>query len=549
MVPALEIEHHLRGYESRLWQMSRWASLWLALLLPIPALAAGAGFRYLLVPVGLAGAIAALAWLEPPSSRRVIASLGIIGFAWSLTILLALQWMQHSAGLVVLGPDGVSFLGGAHRLATSGFTLPQPSYEYFGTYATGHYFLFASLLYSLGPTLFNLQVFNCAAAAMLGPLTFAWTRALSPRDALAAGLLVTIFPSLVYLAAVDLWKDSSVIFASTLAIWALTHVASERRVPWLFGFGLIAGGCFWYLHVSRFYPFVYIEIGLLAAAALALSHRRRIAAGSVAAVVLAVVIGEASPAALGWPSSPAMFLTSIAHTMNTPSMKYFTAGLLDRLSVEGADALGDSPKHKLESLPDFQVGLMAPVSGESSHGGSRSSRGASRPPSVSRSTNVLQTEIETNLSTPATFGSISWAAQVIRRLYGPFVWILPPSLSASGWLSGLYLMYPGMLFWYAMFPFMLVGLLDAGWGILRGRQPFVLGVVWVYTTLYSLQFIAINLPARQREAMFPVLAVFGVMGYHWTHGRRWWTGIYIAYWVGLIGMAVAHLMVRARMFS
>ena len=521
--------------------------MWLALALPLPLLLADTGPAYLMVPVALAAAIAGIAATEPESSRRLVVSLGIIGFVCSWTLLLALLWVQRAEGFVVLGPDGVEFLRGAEILVATKFTLPQPSHVYFQTFSTAHYFLFAAVLYLLGPSLFHLQAFNCAAAALIGPLTFAWTREVYPRGALPAALLVTLFPSLAYLAAVDLWKDPSVILATTVVIWALVGMYRTQRTARLLAFGLLAGGGLWYLNTSRFYPAFYLGLGLIFAAIVALVYRCPIRKGLLVAVLGAIAIGEAGPMARGWPGSPLLMTASISHVLNVPSMKYFTAGLMDRMATESPRSR-ETAGHKLETLGHLNTGLLVGSKSEQAAdrravAGNKGSTAADRPPKV------LQVDVDTELATSATFGSFAWMIQIIRRVYGPFVWILPPTMTASGWLGDLYLMYPGMLLWYALVPPMVLGFALAGWSILRGRQHFMLGVVWVYAGLYSLQYLAINLPFRQREAMFPALAIFGVMGYHWARGRRWATWLYVAYWIGLVTMAVVHLVVRARMVA
>lgn len=549
-----ELDEQCRKVEPRFWRAARWSLVWLGLALPLPLLLADTGPAYLMVPVALAAAIVGIAATEPESSRRLVVSLGIIGFACSWTILLAVLWVQRGAGFVVLGPDGAEYLRGAEIIVATKFTLPKPSHLYFETFSTAHYFLFAAILYLLGPSLFHLQAFNCAAVALIGPLTFAWTREVYPRGALPAALLVTLFPSLAYLAALDLLKDPSVVLATTLVIWALVQLYRAQRAARLIAFGLLAGGCLWYLNTSRFYPAIYLELGLIFAAIVALVHRRPLRKGVLVAVVAAIAVGEAGPIARGWPGSPLLLTTSIAHVLNVPSMRYFTAGLMDRMARESPRSR-ETAGHKLETLGHLNTGLL--VGSKSEQAGDRPAATTDRravaanksPAAADRPQKVLRADVDTELATSMKFGSFAWMAHIIRRIYGPFVWILPPTMTAGGWLGGLYLMYPGMLFWYALVPPMAVGFGLAGWSILRGRQHFILGVVWVYAGLYSLQYLAINLSFRQREAVFPVLAVFGVMGYHWARGRRWATWLYVAYWIGLTAMAVVHLVVRARMVA
>ena len=63
-----------------------------------PALVAAGGFRYWLDAIGFA-VVAALVRIEASRAERFLAC--------SITFLLAAQWLQHSAGFIVLGPDGI----------------------------------------------------------------------------------------------------------------------------------------------------------------------------------------------------------------------------------------------------------------------------------------------------------------------------------------------------------------------------------------------------------------------------------------------------------
>ena len=48
------------------------------------------------------------------------------------------------------------------------------------------------------------------------------------------------------------------------------------------------------------------------------------------------------------------------------------------------------------------------------------------------------------------------AANLIRKLLGPFPWVMPPSWDARTVLVGDYLMFPGMILWYLVLPLAVV---------------------------------------------------------------------------------------------
>jgi hypothetical protein len=473
-----------------------------------------------------------LSLIEPSANRQLFRQLAVIALAWSWALFLLLIGLQRDAGVTVLGPDGVMFIQAAQAIQDADFVLPEASFRFFGTYATGHFYVFAALLNSFGPSLFSLQAFNCTIVGLLGPLTFSWTNLVFPRIAVIAGLLVASFPSTILLAGLDLWKDPLIITVTTVAIWALAHVWQSETFNRLAVLSLIGGGSLAFLHVSRIYTLAYVEIGMVLAIAIA------VVMGSIkwrpAAAVLAILLfTEIVPGAFGWATTPRLFAADVVQALNAPRLRYYTASLLDRLTPEGGsgEGLGRIPKTRAKAIAGGTIGLI--------DGHTAISLDAVR------SSVVLQTEIESRVSASSEYGAGTWGLQILRRVYGPFVWILPPGLASRDWLSGLYLMYPGMIYWYVMFPMIAAGLIVAGSAVVAGRAPFILTVIWTYSVLYSLQFLVLNLPVRQRETIFPVLAVMGLIGYYWLEKRHWRRWVYILYWFGLILMATVHLIIRA----
>ncbi|MCC7177528.1 MAG: hypothetical protein IT177_03975 [Acidobacteria bacterium] len=495
---------------------TRWSVAILLALTPLPLLI-GEGPGTLAITAAFAAATTLLAGFERGPARGVFVQLAVIGLAVRGIALLLLAWLESASRTVVLGPDGVGFLRAIHAIVNAGFALPRPSFELFATYDTAHLYLFAGVVGTLGPGLLNLHAVNCALTALLGPLTFGWVRLVAPAAALPVGLLVTFYPSIIYLAATDLWKDPSVIAATTLGLWALAHIVHGKDDTWrLAGFTALAGGALWFVHASRFYALWYLEVGVAAIAVLGLLRGWAVRRGAAVAVLSALAVAEAGPVMAGWPASPLFFVASIAQATNATSLRYYSAGLLDEVAEGGRARPNDG-----FAIDTVDLGLPERA-------------------------NILQVDTDTASAVPGRFGLVGGAVQIGRRVLGPFIWVPPAAWTPRAVLAGDYLLYPGMLFWYVLLPGMLVGLAVTAGRIFRGQAPFMLGVVWVFTVLYWAQFLVINLPYRQREALFPVLALFAWLGFEELRQRSWAGKMYVFYWIALVGLALAHTAIRLR---
>lgn len=461
-----------------------------------------------------------IARAETGAHRRRILELTVIGAALRGLALVAATRLQAAGDTIVLGPDGQRFLASALTILEGGLVPSESTFSALGTFDVGHMFVFAGLIAAFGRSLLVLQTFNCAVATLLAPLTYGWVRRAAPAVALPAALLVVAYPSIVYLAAVDIWKDPLVITATTAAIWGLARLVHDRLdAGGLLVCVLVTGASAAFVHVSRFYPLWYLELGLAGMAGLHLLRRATPNWRAVVPIVAVVLLAEGLPAVAGWPLSPRAFAAGIAQASSATSMNRFTAGLLDRL---GGNALPPDERgtaYRVRRLDQYGLGAF---------GG----RGA------------LQVDIDTRSADPSRFGLLGRAVQLVRRIWGPFIWVAPPSLAARDLLSGDYLLYPGMVFWYVLLPFMAAGLVLSGVELLRGRLSFVLGVIWIYAVAYSGQFLVINLPYRQREAMFPVLVVFALLGAAALWRHAWTRRVYVMYWIGLAMVAAAHTVVR-----
>lgn len=439
--------------------------------------------------LGFAGA-AALAAGEVRRNRIVVLNLFSLAFLLRVVALTSLSWAAARDGGSFLGPDSVSFVRGATYLAAHAFHLGMSPLVFFGTYDVGHYYLFATAIQYLHADLLGLQMINASLSALAAPLTFSIVRRVLPRTARVSGLLVGLYPSLVVLSVVDLLKDPSVLCATLVAVWTVAAMARARHPATIF---LVVPGLLavLYLRTSRFYTLAYLEFGLVCATAWVVVimrgiRIRRPIRTAIAGLVLMFAAGEAIPAIVGWPPSPVLFTAQVLRATGTPGLMNYSAGLVDHLAN------------------DDHEGQFA-----------------------------------------TERGVLSFGANLVRRVMGPFPWIRPARWDVVYLEANNYLLYPGMLVWYTMLPVLVIGLLLVGRDILcRAYVGSTMVFLWLFTVPYCLQYLAINLSYRQRDDMFPFLLVFVAVGSaHAVRSptfRRW----YPRYWAMLALIAVAHLTVR-----
>jgi hypothetical protein len=447
----------------------------------------------------LASAIAVAALLvartEAPAGRVISMNL----FVWAMLVRVAalgvLRLLALADGGVSLGPDSATYFVQSAALAASGLHTDTPAAVYFGTYDVAHYYLFAAAVRYFDADLFGLQVMNCGFIALVAPLALGFSRVILPWAAVLIAVAVAFNPGLVVLSTRDLLKDPSILCAMALLIWAVVRMTREPRVPVLAAYVLpgLAGAL--YLRTGRFYVFGYLEAAIVAAAVVMLVTRRTIFVrhAAVPLVALVFLLGEALPMLSVWPPSPRLILNHIDQVRGSPRMIRYSEGLADRLAVAG------SPH----------------VRAEPAEGGGR-------------------------------VGSLMIsAANLFRRLYGPFVWIMPSTWSFKSLRSGDYLLYPGMLLWYGLLPFIGVGFVATAWRMLaRAETRFGVIFLWFFTAVYFGQYLVVNLSYRQRDVMFPVLLVFACLGASIALQFTRWRRLYAVYWTLLGIVAGAHLTVR-----
>lgn len=540
----------------------------LAIGLPLPYAFGFASGTYVLALAFVTMVALACSTAQSGQERRLFLSLFAIALAVRFYGHFALFSWSAAYGGPFLNPDSSTYLHRSLFLAADNFRHPLTPALFFGTYDCAHYYLFAAVIKFLRADLYALQLFNSALTALPGPLVFGALCVVLPRYALPVGLVITLSPTLVAFGINDLLKDPSVMASSMLAIWAMTRLA---RVKTVWGGGLlmlvsIAGLS--YVRMSRFYVMPFLMAALIAALVLAwLLSRRRTAVSPDAAlapamspvrvgpssrqlgVLLAVIFlaAEIVPLRLGWPISGMMVLDQVVTTLDTPAMRRYAGGLFDRARPGGeseaalAAAMVIPPRAVNEIMREFSSGRRMVAAIDQQQDLERRAVLDAR----ARAAVALAAAHETEAVSAKT-RIVRMGVNGFRKLFGPFPWIGPPSWHPQTVLTGDYLLFPGMLLWYAVLPFGVLGWLLVGNDLIR-RRPVAIPLLFVAAVvcIFAAQYLVLNLSWRQRDFLFPFLAVLACVAIDQTWHRPLARRAYGLYWASLVLLAIGHITVRS----
>ena len=496
---------------------------------PALSASAGAGIAILLtaravLPISWA-CVAAMAvmWtvagvfalLQPRAVRIVCLNLFAFSFAINALALLALTVWSTRSGGPFLGPDSSMFLRGAKDLAQRAFHLHTGAEAFFGTYNVSQFYLFGAAIRWLHADLFALQTLNVGFVALVAPLTFAVARHVARPFERIAALVAALNPSIVVLAAVDLLKDPSIIAATLAALWAVFEVVRSPRLRQAVAIAALSVVPLLYLRTGRFFVFTYLEAAAAVAGLWVLIRCRRVPVQSaIRAGVLAgaFLAAEAIPFYGGWPLSAGIFVLEA----------------------------------RVATSPDLQLARQLPAnaSGVWSVSEAPVLRVASAESDFSLHTTLIE-EARSRFGAPAAH-ALSLVLNVGRRFLGPFPWVAPKRLDLAYLQANAFLMYPGVLCWYALLP-----LIVAGWLSVTRRlgqyatASFDLAFLWIFTAIYVAPYVLLDfnyLPYRQRDAIIPILVVVGFAGAGRSNVRlKYW---YAALTVLLAAVAVFHVVAR-----
>jgi hypothetical protein len=492
----------------------------------------------LFIPLLAAGAAVALSHVEAEDVRPRFLQIWALSAVAHWAGLFFAVLAQRRVGAALLGPDGAQYLQRSLDLAHEGWRMPQSSISLFGTYDVGPYYLFGSWISLAGDGLVALQLSNAALGALVAPLTYSWARLVCPERATVVGVLVALYPTAIVLAVTDLLKDPAVVFSTVVGVWAVAHLVhgdlSRGRARAVAALGTLALA---YLHVSRSYALLFLAAGAVLAGVRGVLTNRRPGALARAGVVAAMfLVADLALMPLGWPSSGQQLWT-------------ITQGVLSAVPQEGpataGDALADTPlaQARRDELPALGSALAFVGTGTASGATAPVDASTAAVPESAAPSALRVTTAEYQALRPA-LGIRGVAADVVRKTLGPFVWVLPPDASAETLLGGDYLLYPGTIMWYALWPFIVAGLLAAVWALLWGRAPFVIGMTVIFSILYLGMYLAVNLSYRHRAALFPLMAVLAAYGWNTVGTFRYWKVAYGLYWLGLASIAAMHLIMR-----
>jgi hypothetical protein len=520
------------------------AAVGLVIGLPLPLLL-GVGDASYLVSLLVITIIAGLcALVHDREERPIFLALFVIALFIRFYAQLALYKWAIAGGGPFLNADATMYLHRSLFLAADNFAHGLTPALYFGTYDCAHYYLFAALIKFAGADMYGLQMFNAGLTATIGPFVYGALRATLPRYALPLGLIVVLSPTLIAYGVNDLLKDPGVIASAMLTIWAIARLWREERRSVQLTLIATAAVALAYSRMSRFYvaPFFAVAfIGAWIITRLVNGEPRRmlIPRSRFALSVVAIfLIAEVVPMRLGWPPSTVMVADQVVSTLNTPAMRVYAKGLFDRAAV---DPDKPPPPSKYVSrrvddiLRDFSRGSRLPSALEAEQAAERE-RALEKPVKAGPEHVSLSRRL------------VSMAANGVRKFFGPFPWVMPRTWDPKSILSSDFLLFPGMLLWYAVLPLGLGGGFFVVWRAIQRRSvPMPLLIASGIVAVFLAQYLVLNLSWRQREFIFPFLAVLACFAIEQGWGKPLVRYGYAAYWTLLVLMAITHMSVRAFM--
>ena len=369
-----------------------------ALISPVPFFGGLATGAYSIPLVMILAGASLFITIQPRPIRSLAWNIFAIAFFLHFAFLVLFAWIQlRFEGGYVLSGDGLMFYQNSVALAAGSLPITPQA---LGSADIGHYLVFSTLIRDCRADLFAIQVFDCGLLA-LAALLMVDIEPLAPRRmSLVLALFTAAFPTLIATTAFDLWKEPSLLFASALFLWSTLKV--WRTPPGLrqMAFGGLATVAFVYLRCTRFYLVAYVECAIAAVTIVALARRAPLKRFKPAVVLLAcaITIAEVWPWSIGWPLTPELMLEQIAYTLQTPFMLHYASGSFGQPSHEGRPL---PPQHEIQPLL-----------------GKASARGRTV---IAFVPSAPATSIESRSRSRI----LTIPLNIFRRLYGPFIWILP----------------------------------------------------------------------------------------------------------------------------
>ena len=418
-------------------------------------------------------------WSLEAAIRDAERALVPIAFALRAIVLTVSYPIQEAGGFLVVNSDAVNYLYWAREISSR---LPAELYDVrahnlAGTWDVGfHYILGFILWISQGDLLAAhcvLIVCGCASVRLLWRVG----RPLLGEHAVWPALALAISPLAIYLASVDLMKDSLLTAAFLLGIWAGQRILGDRgRVgPALFALAV----AFLLTRTIRYYIGLVLEVGLvLTPLALRtrdrLLHRLRGPAGGFAseasfrprrllAVIAVFALCEIALFAAGEPFTVQELGTNVRWVQNQSHAFW-------------------GPRGRIE---ERFAGLQGQTGGSELQGFGADDRPAG----------------------PRTL--TGYAFELLRKIYGPFLWAPPTGDATFEFFIGNWPAYFDSVLWYAAMPFGLYGV----WSLLRRNTWEGWFIAASIVGLFALIFV-FKVTHRQRSSnLMPLLLIAAEMGW------------------------------------
>ena len=430
---------------------------------------------------GLVALILACAWLgasrlAPRETARRWADLehALVPLAFLLrgAFILICFSLKEARGVLTYNVDVRSFIYWAQEIVDG---LPSlldiRPFDLAGTYDVGFQYFLAFVLWLPGGSLLAAQVLVALAGTASVYLLYRVARPLLGRSALLCGLLLAIAPNAVFIASADLMKDSVLTFGFLLAIFAGQRLYASRRLDAVAVVSLAVG--FVIARSIRVYVAALLECGLVALPLFAWWRARR--AGTpwrIPVARVALVLG--------------IFLGAegvLLFAVREPPVAFEMGRMPGWLRLPSSRSAFFGPRGKLEALLELERA------------------------GVPREENGL----------PAGKGFLQrYVFELLRRLYGPFLWTPPVRDHAFKLLMGNWTAWLEAPLWYALFPFGLFGIFVLA---RRGRWDawFLAGSV----AAFFLILVVFSVTHRQRTSnLLPLLSITAVAGWNALSPRR-----------------------------
>ena len=404
---------------------------------------------------------------------------GLFPFAFSLRggVLIAAYALKQSQGLVTYNVDVKNYVFWAHQISAylPFQLLDVRPYDLAGTYDIGFHYFLGLVFWLFRENHLAAQVLMVLAGSASAYLLYRIATPFLGRYAVIPGLILAVAPNSIYLSSVDLVKDTLLTFAFLLALRSGQLILTRANVA---PGAVLALACGFVLaRLIRVYVGVLLDCGLVGfpILQLILSGRLKRPGRGVALVRIGVIAATflVAEGGLRVAGEPFAAVEMLAMKGWLPSARMAFSG----------------PRGRLERL--FRRG---PALG---------SKG-------------FEEEVEEEDPTKAAPVSLThYGFDLLRRIYGPFLWTPPTRDHFFQFFIGNWPAYLEVGLWYVVFPFGLCGLIP----LARSQRWDGWLIAAVVAMFFALLF-GFHVTHRQRTSnLLPLMAVAATAGWLWATPR------------------------------